>query len=120
MPNSSCILLFYSLFLVEKGMPGFSLGQRIKDKCGMRASATAELVFENVEIPLANVVGEEGDAMLHMMRNLELERLALAAMSLGIARRSIEVRMNVLASVAPRSLRQKRKNRLRGQQTHIH
>ena len=38
----------HSLFIVEKGMPGFSLGQRIKDKCGMRASPTAELVFENV------------------------------------------------------------------------
>lgn len=81
----------HSLFLVEKGMAGFSLGQRIKDKCGMRASNTAELVFENVVVPPSNLVGEEGDAMLHMMRNLELERLGLAAMSLGIARRSIEV-----------------------------
>ena len=40
----------HSLLLVEKGMKGFSLGQRIKDKCGMRASPTAELVFENVEV----------------------------------------------------------------------
>ena len=81
----------HSLFLVEKGMPGFSLGQRIKDKCGMRASATGELVFEDVRVPEANIVGGEGDAVLAMMRNLELERLALAAMSLGIARRSVEV-----------------------------
>jgi len=81
----------HSLLLVEKGMDGFSLGQRIKDKCGMRASATAELVFEDVRVPAENLVGKEGDAVLHMMRNLELERLALAAMSLGIARRSIEV-----------------------------
>ncbi|MFN3198855.1 MAG: acyl-CoA dehydrogenase family protein [Bradymonadia bacterium] len=80
-----------SMFIVEKGMPGFSLGQRIKDKLGMRASPTAELVFEDCEVPLANRVGEEGDATLHMMRNLELERLTLAAMSLGIARRCIEV-----------------------------
>ena len=85
----------YSLFLVEKGMPGFSLGQRIKDKCGMRASNTAELVFNNVRIPTkTHLVGKPGDAMLHMMRNLEVERLALAAMSLGIARRSIEVMNN--------------------------
>lgn len=49
----------HSLFLVEKGMPGFSLGQRIKDKCGMRASNTAELVFENVRVPKENLVGEE-------------------------------------------------------------
>jgi isovaleryl-CoA dehydrogenase len=87
----------YSLFLVEKGAPGFQLGQRIKDKCGMRASATAELVFDNVTVPAANLVGEDGDAVLHMMRNLEVERLTLAAMGLGIARRSIEV-MNAYAS----------------------
>jgi isovaleryl-CoA dehydrogenase len=86
-----------SLFLVERGMPGFSLGQRIKEKLGMRASPTAELVFEDVEVPLENRVGEEGRATLAMMRNLEIERLALAAMSLGIARRCVEV-MNQYAS----------------------
>lgn len=80
-----------SLFLVEKGMEGFSLGQKISDKLGMRASPTAELVFADCRVPAKNLVGHEGDAVLHMMRNLELERLTLAAMSLGIARRSIEV-----------------------------
>jgi len=80
-----------SLFLVEKGMPGFSLGQRIKDKCGMRASNTAELVFQDCVVPKENLVGNEGDAMLHMMRNLELERLVLAAMSLGIAKRCVKL-----------------------------
>jgi isovaleryl-CoA dehydrogenase len=80
-----------SLFLVEKGMAGFSLGQKISDKLGMRASPTAELVFAECRVPVANLVGHEGDAVIHMMRNLELERLALAAMSLGIARRSIEI-----------------------------
>jgi len=83
-----------STFLVEKGMDGFSVGQKIRDKNGMRASPTAELVFDNCKVPVANRVGEEGDSMLHMMRNLELERLTLAAMSLGIARRSIEVMVN--------------------------
>jgi isovaleryl-CoA dehydrogenase len=86
-----------SLFLVEKGLPGFKLGQKLKDKLGMRASTTAELVFDQCEVPVANRIGEEGDAVLHMMRNLEIERLTLAAMSLGIARRSIEV-MNRYAS----------------------
>lgn len=86
----------HSLFLVEKGTPGFSLGQRIKDKCGMRASPTAELVFEDVQVAPADLVGKPGDAVLHMMRNLEIERLGLAAMGLGIARRSIEV-MNAYA-----------------------
>lgn len=86
-----------SLFIVEKGTRGFTLGQKIRDKLGMRASTTAELVFEDCRIPAENIVGNEGDAVKHMMRNLELERLTLAAMSLGIARRSIEI-MNRYAS----------------------
>lgn len=80
-----------SLFLVEKGTPGFSLGQKIKGKLGMRASTTAELVFEDVRIPAANLVGSEGGAIKSMMRNLAIERVTLAAMSLGIARRCIEI-----------------------------
>lgn len=86
----------FSSFIVEKGWEGFSLGQRIKDKCGMRASNTAELVFENVHVPVENLIGQEGSAVVCMMRNLEIERVTLAAMSLGIARRSIEV-MNAYA-----------------------
>lgn len=81
----------FSLFLVEKGLKGFSLGQQIKDKCGMRASMTAELVFDQVRVPAANLVGSEGGAVGCMMRNLEIERLCLAAMSCGIARRCLEV-----------------------------
>ncbi len=80
-----------SSFIVEKGMPGFSLGQKIKDKTGMRASATAELVFEDARVPVANRLGEEGDSTIHMMRNLEIERVGLAAMSLGMARRCVKV-----------------------------
>ncbi|MBL90301.1 MAG: isovaleryl-CoA dehydrogenase [Myxococcales bacterium] len=79
-----------STFIVEKGMAGFSVGQKIFDKTGMRASNTAELVFEDVRIPAKNLLGEEGDSMIHMMRNLEIERLTLAAMSVGIARRCVE------------------------------
>ena len=78
-------------FLVEKGMAGFSLGQKWKDKLGMRASFTAELVFQGVRVPAANRLGEEGQGTLQMMRNLEIERLTLAAMSLGIAQRCLEV-----------------------------
>lgn len=80
-----------STFVVQKGMKGFSLGQRIKDKTGMRASPTAELVFDDCEVPLENRLGEEGSSLEHMMRNLEIERLTLAAMSLGIARRCLKV-----------------------------
>ncbi len=78
-------------FLVERGDPGFRLGQKWKDKLGMRASFTAELVFEGVRVPVENRLGDEGEGTLQMMRNLEIERLTLAAMSLGIAQRSLEV-----------------------------
>jgi isovaleryl-CoA dehydrogenase len=78
-----------SAFLVEKGMPGFRLGQKWKDKLGVRASFTAELVFEGVRVPVANRLGAEGEGTLAMMRNLEIERLSLAAMSVGIARRCV-------------------------------
>ena len=70
-------------------MQGYSVGQKIIDKTGMRASNTAELVFEDCIVPASNLVGEVGDSMIHMMRNLEIERVALAAMSLGIARRCL-------------------------------
>jgi isovaleryl-CoA dehydrogenase len=80
-----------SSFVVERGFRGLSLGQKIKDKTGMRASPTAELVFDDCVVPVQNRLGEEGQSMLHMMRNLELERVTLAAMSLGIARRCIHV-----------------------------
>lgn len=63
----------------------------------MRASTTAELVFDDCRVPLANRIGEEGESTQHMMRNLEIERLTLAAMSLGIARRCLEI-MNRYAS----------------------
>ena len=66
-----------SLFLVEKGTPGFSVGQRIKDKCGMRASGTAELVFENVRVAADSLVGVKNNAVKCMMRNLEIERVGL-------------------------------------------
>lgn len=80
-----------SSFVVEKGFPGFSLGQRLHGKTGMRASMTAELVFDECAVPVANRLGEEGDSLLHMMRNLEIERLTIAAMSTGMAARCVEV-----------------------------
>ena len=86
-----------STFLVEAGMPGYTVGQKIYDKTGMRASNTAELVFIDCIVPAQNLVGSVGESIIHMMRNLELERLTLAAMSLGIARRSLH-EMNKYAS----------------------
>ena len=84
-------------FIVEKGMEGYSVGQKIIDKLGMRASNTAELVFDDVIIPPSNVVGSPGESMVHMMRNLEIERIALAAMAVGISRRCLSI-MNSYAS----------------------
>lgn len=89
--------IMLSTFIVEKTDPGFYVGQKIMDKLGMRASNTAELVFENCRIPADRLVGKEGDSTHHMMRNLEIERVGLAAMSLGIARRSISI-MNKYAT----------------------
>jgi len=86
-----------STFLVEAGMPGYAVGQKIYDKTGMRASNTAELVFDDCIVPAENLVGSVGESIIHMMRNLELERLTLAAMSLGIARRCLD-EMNKYAS----------------------
>lgn len=58
---------------------------------GCRASNTAELVFDNVKVPISNVIGKIGGAALCMMRNLEIERIAAAAMSMGASRRCIEI-----------------------------
>ena len=76
--------------MVEKGMPGFRLGQKWADKLGMRASFTAELVFDSVHVPAFHRLGAEGEGTLQMMRNLEVERLTLAAMSVGIGRRALK------------------------------
>jgi isovaleryl-CoA dehydrogenase len=78
-----------STFIVENGFPGFALGQKITGKLGCRASSMGELVFDECEIPVANRVGAEGESVRHMMRNLELERVTLAAMSLGIGLRCL-------------------------------
>ena len=79
-----------SAFIVERGYEGFTQGSKI-DKCGMRASTMCDLGFNNVKVPVENLIGAEGGGVKCMMRNLELERLTLAAMSVGIADRSLEV-----------------------------
>ncbi|MEE2747195.1 MAG: acyl-CoA dehydrogenase family protein [Candidatus Thermoplasmatota archaeon] len=86
-----------STFIVEKGMPGYKGGQKIMDKLGMRSSNTAELVFEDCIVPPENLVGEIGNSTHHMMRNLEIERIGLAAQAVGISRRCL-ADMNKYAS----------------------
>lgn len=83
-----------STFIVTPNCPGYSVGQKITDKTGMRASNTAELVFDNCLVPAENLVGQEGDSIRHMMRNLEIERLTLAAIGLGIGKRSLEIMLS--------------------------
>ncbi len=80
-----------STFMVERDHAGYSVGQKIKDKTGMRASNTAELVFNDCRVPRTALLGQEGDSLHHMMKNLEIERLTLAAMSIGIAKRSLQI-----------------------------
>ena len=79
-----------STFIIERGTPGFSTGKKFS-KMGMRASPTGELVFEHCRIPVGQRVGKEGESVRMMMRNLDLERITIAGISLGIARSSIEV-----------------------------
>jgi len=73
-----------STFIVEKGTPGFSVGKPIH-KMGMRSSPTGELIFENARVPSTALVGKEGDSVYHMMKNLDIERITIAGISLGIA-----------------------------------
>lgn len=77
-------------FLVDRECPGFSTSNHI-DKLGMRGSTMAELIFEDCRIPAGYLLGEPGGGITHMMRNLEIERLTLAAMSVGIAERCVEI-----------------------------
>ena len=70
-------------FIVEKGMKGFSVAQKL-DKLGMRGSHTGELVFDNVEVPLENVLGVEGGGAKILMSGLDFERAVLSGGPLGI------------------------------------
>jgi isovaleryl-CoA dehydrogenase len=77
-------------FVVDRDCPGFSTSEKI-DKLGMRGSTMSELIFDACRVPAANLLGAEGGGIEHMMRNLEIERLTLAAMSVGIADRCLEI-----------------------------
>ena len=72
-------------FIVEKGMKGFT-ANKIDKKMGVRASETAELYFDNVEIPMENVLGKVGEGFKQAMKILDGGRISIAALSLGIAK----------------------------------
>ncbi len=74
-----------SAFVVEKGTPGFSSGKK-ENKLGMRASETAELIFDNCRVPDANRLGEVGQGFIQAMKVLDGGRISIGALSLGIAK----------------------------------
>lgn len=76
-------------FIIEKGTPGFS-AVKIKDKFGVRASETAELIFDNVRVPEENVIGEVGMGFIQAMQILDGGRISIAALSCGVARGAYE------------------------------
>ena len=86
-----------SLFLIKNGAPGFNLGGKIGGKLGMRSSNCAELVMDDCRIPEGFRFGPEGSGLSQMMKSLPIERLMLAAIGIGLARRCLEI-MNTYAS----------------------
>jgi isovaleryl-CoA dehydrogenase len=77
-------------FIIEKDMPGFSIGQKI-DKMGMRGSPTAELVFDNCEVPEENALGRVNGGVEVLMSGLDFERAVLAGIPLGIMQACLDV-----------------------------
>jgi isovaleryl-CoA dehydrogenase len=83
-------------FLIERGMSGFSTSPHF-DKLGMRGSNTAELVFQEVEVPFENVLGEEGRGVAVLMSGLDYERVVLSGIGLGIMAACLDEVMPYLA-----------------------
>jgi butyryl-CoA dehydrogenase len=76
-------------FIVDAKAPGYVVA-RVEDKLGQRASDTAQIVFENCEVPAANLLGREGDGYRIALANLEAGRIGIAAQSVGMARAAFE------------------------------
>jgi acyl-CoA dehydrogenase len=82
-----------SMFIVEKGTPGFSVGRALH-KTGWLSSDTAELIFDNVRIPAGNLLGEEGQGFYSVMKNFQTERIALAAMAVGHCQQALKLTLD--------------------------
>jgi alkylation response protein AidB-like acyl-CoA dehydrogenase len=78
-----------SLLVVERGMPGFETGKRLK-KIGLKAQDTSELFFDNVEVPLENLLGAENSGFISLMQELPWERLQIAIAAVASAQIAIE------------------------------
>src|SRR5256886_6894542 len=83
-----------SAFVVEKGTKGFRPGKK-ENKLGLRASDTAELIFEDCVIPAGNLVGKEGDGFIDAMQVLDGGRISIAALSLGMAEGAYEAALKI-------------------------
>jgi alkylation response protein AidB-like acyl-CoA dehydrogenase len=79
-----------SLLVIERGMAGFERGRKL-DKIGLRGNDTAELIFTDVRVPAANLLGEENRGFYHLMRNLPAERLGIAVHAVAESRRALEL-----------------------------
>jgi butyryl-CoA dehydrogenase len=84
-----------SAFIIEKGMEGFSIG-KIEDKMGIRGSATAELIFQNLRVPKENMLGQEGKGFKIAMQTLDGGRIGIAAQALGIAQGAMDETLNYI------------------------
>lgn len=82
-----------SMFIVDKGTPGFSVGRALK-KTGWLSSDTAELVFDNVRIPAANLLGQEHKGFYSVMKNFQTERIALGAMAVGHCQQALRLTLD--------------------------
>jgi len=78
-----------STFIVEKNFPGFRVSKKLQ-KMGMKGSPTAELSFDNCEVPEENLIGAGNDSVAHMMNNLNMERITISGISLGIAQACLD------------------------------
>ncbi len=81
-----------SLLMVERGMDGFERGRNL-DKIGLKAQDTAELFFDNVRVPAANLLGDEGQGFVYLMQNLPQERLAIAVTGAAACERVLAMTM---------------------------
>ncbi|MCW2751143.1 MAG: Acyl-CoA dehydrogenase, long-chain specific [Aeromicrobium sp.] len=79
-----------SLLAIERGMEGFERGRNL-DKIGQKSADTAELVFDNVRVPVENLVGTEGRGFYHLMQNLPAERVGIAIHAVASARRALDL-----------------------------
>ena len=78
-----------SAFLVTPDLPGFRVGKK-EDKMGLRASPTVQLVFDNMRVPVVNLLGQPGHGFIYALQSLDQGRLGIAAQAVGIARAALE------------------------------